>query len=88
MVEEGFAQGGPAVTPERSERQRLPGEDQRRRTAHHDRAALILQSTGDARVDQALCSLMIRRSRWAPARDRQGNPISVRVRYTATWSKD
>lgn len=48
----------------------------------------VLQSTGDARVDQALCSLMIRRSRWAPARDRQGNPISVRVRYTATWSKD
>lgn len=48
----------------------------------------VLQSTGDARVDQALCSLMIRQSRWAPARDRQGNPISVRIRYTATWSKD
>ena len=47
----------------------------------------VLQSTGDAQVDQALCDLMIRRSRWAPARDRQGNPISVKVRYTATWSK-
>ncbi len=33
----------------------------------------VLQSTGDARVDQALCNLMIRQSRWEPARDRQGN---------------
>jgi protein TonB len=48
----------------------------------------VLQTTGDARVDQALCSLMIRQSRWAAARDRQGNPITVKVRYTATWSKD
>lgn len=48
----------------------------------------VQQSTGDAAVDQALCDLMIRRSRWSPARDRQGNAISVRVRYTATWSKD
>jgi protein TonB len=48
----------------------------------------VLQTTGDAQVDQALCSLMIRQSRWAPARDREGRPISVRVRYTATWRKD
>jgi protein TonB len=48
----------------------------------------VLQSTGDAGVDQALCDLMIRRSRWNPARDRQGNPITVKVRYTATWRKD
>ena len=48
----------------------------------------VLQSTGSAPVDQALCSLMIRRSRWEPARDRQGRPITVKVRYTATWSKD
>ena len=48
----------------------------------------VLQTTGDARVDQALCSLMIRQSRWAAARDRRGNPITVKVRYTATWSKD
>ncbi len=47
----------------------------------------VLQSTGDSRVDQELCALMIRRSRWAPALDRQGNPITVKVRYTATWSK-
>jgi protein TonB len=48
----------------------------------------VLQSTGSADVDQALCSLMLRQSRWAPAHDRQGNPISVKLRYTATWSKD
>jgi periplasmic protein TonB len=48
----------------------------------------VLQTTGDAQVDQALCSLMIRQSRWAPARDRQGRAITVRVRYTATWRKD
>lgn len=48
----------------------------------------VLQSTGNPQVDQALCSLMVRRSRWDPARDRQGRPITVNVRYTATWSKD
>ena len=50
-------------------------------------ACSVLQTTGDTAVDGALCSLMIRRSRWAPARDRQGNPITVNVRYTATWRK-
>lgn len=48
----------------------------------------VMQSTGDAQVDQALCSLMIRQSRWAPARDRRGNPISVKLRYTATWTRN
>ena len=48
----------------------------------------ILQSTGDTAVDQALCNLMIRQSRWQPARDRQGNAITVKVRYTATWNKN
>ena len=48
----------------------------------------VLQTTGNAQVDQALCDLMVRQSRWAPARDREGRPISVKVRYTATWSKD
>ena len=48
----------------------------------------VLQSTGNAEVDQALCILMIRQSRWEPARDRQGNAVSVKVRYTATWTKN
>ena len=48
----------------------------------------VLQTTGDADVDQALCNLMIRQSRWSPARDKQGEPITVKVRYTATWKKN
>jgi protein TonB len=48
----------------------------------------VLQTTGDADVDQALCNLMIRQSRWEPAQDRRGQPISVKVRYTATWKKN
>ena len=48
----------------------------------------VLQSTGNPQVDQALCGLMIRKSRWTAARDTQGRPITVKVRYTATWSKD
>lgn len=48
----------------------------------------VLQSTGNGPVDQALCNVMIRQSRWEPARDRQGNPITVKVRYTATWKKN
>ena len=48
----------------------------------------VLQTTGSAEVDQALCGLMIRRSRWEAARDELGRPISVKVRYTATWSKN
>lgn len=48
----------------------------------------VLQSTGDDAVDQALCNLMVRNSRWEPARDRQGNAIAVKLRYTATWTKN
>ena len=47
----------------------------------------VLQGSGNAEVDQALCELMVRQSRWTAARDRQGRPITVKVRYTATWSK-
>jgi len=48
----------------------------------------VLQSTGQAPVDQALCDIMVRRSRWEPARDRDGNAVSTKVRYTATWKKN
>lgn len=48
----------------------------------------VLQTTGDAGVDDALCNLMIRQSRWEPARDKEDNPIAVKVRYTATWKKN
>ena len=48
----------------------------------------VLTTTGFPTIDQALCGIMIRDSRWQAARDRAGRPITVKLRYTATWSKD
>lgn len=48
----------------------------------------VVASTGSADVDQALCNVMLRSSRWQPARDLEGRPIPVDIRYTAIWSKD
>lgn len=48
----------------------------------------VLTSSGFPAIDQALCAVMASRSRWSPARDRAGQPITVKVRYTATWSKN
>lgn len=48
----------------------------------------VTQGTGSADVDQALCQVMIQQSRWSVARDTLGRPITVHVRYTATWSKN
>ena len=48
----------------------------------------VMQGTGSAAVDDALCQVMTGQSRWIPARDTTGRPITVGVRYTATWSKD
>lgn len=47
----------------------------------------VMQGTGSAAVDDALCQVMIRQSRWTAARDTLGRPITVQVRYTATWRK-
>lgn len=48
----------------------------------------VMQTSGAEDVDQALCGLMIRQSRWAPARDKTGQPMTVKLRYTATWTKN
>lgn len=48
----------------------------------------VLTSSGFPAIDQALCAVMVQSSRWQPARDRAGQPITVKVRYTATWSKN
>jgi len=48
----------------------------------------VLQGTGNAELDQALCAMMVRKSRWAAARDTLGRPITAKVRYTATWYKN
>jgi protein TonB len=46
-----------------------------------------LSSSGNPALDSELCRRMTERSRWQPARDRAGRPVTVSVRYTATWSK-
>lgn len=48
----------------------------------------VTQGSGSAEVDRHLCDVMMRQSRWAPARDRQGQPLTVQVRYTSTWSRN
>ena len=48
----------------------------------------VLTSSGYAGIDQALCGVMVRNSRWEAALDRAGQPITVKIRYTALWSKD
>jgi protein TonB len=48
----------------------------------------VLTSSGYPAIDQSLCAVMVQGSRWQPARDRAGRPITVKVRYTATWSKN
>jgi protein TonB len=48
----------------------------------------VLQGTGNVQLDQALCEMMVRKSRWAAARDALGRPTTVKIRYTATWYKN
>lgn len=48
----------------------------------------VMQGTGSAAVDDALCQVMIGQSRWVAARDRAGQPITVQVPYVSIWSKD
>lgn len=48
----------------------------------------VIISSGSPDVDHELCQVMIRQSRWAPARDTQGHPVTVKLRYTATWRKN
>src|SRR5690606_9001542 len=48
----------------------------------------VIQGSGSGEVDRRLCDIMMRQSRWAPARDRQGRPITVQLRYTSTWSRN
>lgn len=48
----------------------------------------IRQSSGEPRLDEALCAILMPRMRWAPARDRDGRPITVGIYYTAVWSRD
>lgn len=50
-------------------------------------ACSVIQGTGSGAVDQAMCQLMERQSRWSPARDTDGRPIRVQLRYTSVWRR-
>jgi protein TonB len=49
-------------------------------------ACTPFRGTGSSAVDEALCRVMVDQSRWSPALDTAGRPISVQLRYTSIWS--
>lgn len=44
-------------------------------------------SSGNIALDAELCRLL-ERTRWEPARSRNGAPVAVLLRYVATWDRD
>lgn len=44
-----------------------------------------LGTTGSPVLDDALCRSVTAYSRWVPALDRQGRPVTVELVFTATW---
>ncbi len=46
-----------------------------------------VNGSGNPALDQELCRLL-ERTRWEPARDRAGRPVSASLRYVATWDRD
>ena len=47
---------------------------------------LPLDSSGNPALDAELCRLLAR-TRWEPARDRRGDPVTAALRYVATWER-
>jgi TonB family protein len=45
------------------------------------------QSSGAAELDAQLCALL-GRTRWIPARDAAGRPVTAALRYVATWDRN
>lgn len=50
-------------------------------------ACAPLVGSGSQALDEELCRLLSR-TRWSPALDRSGRPVSVTLRYVATWDRD
>ncbi|HVF83701.1 MAG TPA: energy transducer TonB [Sphingomicrobium sp.] len=46
----------------------------------------VTATSGDPTLDAELCRIMLANSRWEPARDQSGRPITVQVGYTSTWT--
>lgn len=47
----------------------------------------VTAGSGSAALDAELCRIMLAGSRWEPARDRLGRPVTVQVPYTSTWNR-
>ncbi len=47
----------------------------------------VTAGSGSAELDGELCRIMLNQSRWEPARDRSGRPVTVQVGYTSTWNR-
>lgn len=45
-----------------------------------------VSGSGNSALDDELCRLL-GRTTWEPARDRSGQPVSVSLRYVATWNR-
>ena len=45
----------------------------------------VVESSGFEPLDSATCELIARRLKYAPARDRNMNPVAQESRYTITW---
>ena len=50
-------------------------------------ACAPIRGSGSAELDFELCQLMLSRSRWVPALDGSGRPVSAQLQYTATWNR-
>lgn len=50
-------------------------------------ACAPLVGSGNPSLDEELCRLL-GRTRWSPALDRSGRPVTVTLRYVATWDRD
>ncbi len=56
-------------------------------TDGHVTQCIVIQSSGNPRLDDATCRLIERRYRFAPSRDAHGTPVSSAVVEDHTWMK-
>ena len=47
----------------------------------------VTAGSGNVALDGELCRIMVTQSRWEPARDIAGRPVTVQVGYTSTWNR-
>lgn len=47
----------------------------------------LVRSSGDSRVDEAICPIAVQRLRFSPARDPQGRPVAQQITYVPTWRR-